>query len=93
MKQHWATIEAFAKHIHNDIVKKLLVVFALALELDDEEWFVNRHQYEEESGEHLRYMKYYAQPQEENEKLGGVWLKGYDQSETSEQQRQADKLI
>ena len=76
VKRHWATIERFSKHIHDHIVKKLLVIFALSLGLEDEEWFVKRHRYEKSSGDHLRYMKYYARPEEENKKLGGVWLKG-----------------
>ncbi|KAK0615488.1 UPF0676 protein [Lasiodiplodia hormozganensis] len=77
VKQHWATIEDFSKRVHEKIVKKLLVIFAIALELDDEEYFVKRHRYEESSGDHLRYMKYYHRTEEENRKLGGVWLKGH----------------
>lgn len=76
VRQHWATIEAFSKHVHEQIVKKLLVVFAIALGLEDEEWFLKKHRYQKSSGDHLRYMKYYARSEEENEKLGGVWLKG-----------------
>ncbi|CAH0029115.1 unnamed protein product [Clonostachys rhizophaga] len=75
--EHLATIEKFSRHIHDHIVTKLLVIFALALELEDENWLVNRHRYEQESGDHLRYMKYYHRTPEENEKLGGVWLKGH----------------
>jgi non-haem dioxygenase in morphine synthesis N-terminal len=76
VKQHWDEIERFSKHIHNHIVKKLLVIFALALGLEDHDYFVNRHRYEESSGDHLRYMKYYSRSEQENKKLGGVWLKG-----------------
>lgn len=76
MRQHWGTIKAFSERIHEKIVKKLLVVFAVALGLEDEEWFVKRHRYEESSGDHLRYMKYHARSEEENQKLDGVWLKG-----------------
>lgn len=76
VRRHWAEIESFSKRIHDGIVKKLLVVFAIALGLGDEEWFVNRHRYEKSSGDHLRYMKYYKRNEEENQKLGGVWLKG-----------------
>ncbi|KAL4783712.1 putative 1-aminocyclopropane-1-carboxylate oxidase [Aspergillus varians] len=77
VKEHWQKIESFSKHIHNHIVKKLLIIFAVALGLEDEEWLVNKHRYEQASGDHLRYMKYYARSQEENDKLGGVWLKGH----------------
>lgn len=75
--EHWSTIQRFSRHIHFEIVQKLLVIFAIALELGDEEWFVKKHRYEEPSGDHLRYMKYYKRSEEENRKLGGVWLKGY----------------
>lgn len=77
VRQHWATIRTFSERVHEQIVKKLLVVFAVVLGLEDEEWFLKRHRYEEESGDHLRYMKYHARSEEENQKLGGVWLKGY----------------
>lgn len=76
VKRHWTTIERFSKQVHEQVVKKLLVIFAIALQLDDEEWFLRRHRYEKSSGDHLRYMKYYARSDEENQKLGGVWLKG-----------------
>ncbi|KAL4887243.1 putative 1-aminocyclopropane-1-carboxylate oxidase [Aspergillus karnatakaensis] len=77
VKEHIQSIEKFSKHIHDNIVRKLLVVFAVALGLEDENWLVNKHRYEQTSGDHLRYMKYYARSQEENDKLGGVWLKGH----------------
>lgn len=77
VSQHWDTIKTFSERVHERIVKKLLVVFAVALGLEDEEWFLKRHRYEENSGDHLRYMKYHARSEEENLKLGGVWLKGY----------------
>ena len=77
VQRHIQTIEKFSRHIHDEIVTKLLVIFAIALGLEDEKWFVNKHRYEGSSGDHLRYMKYYARSQEENEKLGGVWLKGH----------------
>ncbi|RAO71908.1 uncharacterized protein BHQ10_007920 [Talaromyces amestolkiae] len=77
VKKHWDTIKRFSTHIHEQIVRKLLVVFAVALGLEDEEYLVNKHRYAERSGDHLRYMKYYARSEEENRKLGGVWLKGH----------------
>ncbi|KAF9873049.1 2og-fe oxygenase [Colletotrichum karsti] len=77
VREHWKTIEGFSKYVHYNIVRKLLVIFALALGLEDEEWFVKRHRYERSSGDHLRYMKYYARSEDENKKLDGVWLKGH----------------
>lgn len=81
MRQHWTTIREFSTRVHELIVNKLLVVFAVVLGLEDEEWFLKRHRYEENSGDHLRYMKYHARSEEENLKLDGVWLKGYVRSE------------
>ncbi|KXH38719.1 flavonol synthase [Colletotrichum nymphaeae SA-01] len=77
VKDNLATIEQFSRYVNDEIVRKLLVIFALALGLEDEEWFVKKHRYEKSSGDHLRYMKYYARSEEENRKLGGVWLKGH----------------
>ncbi|KAJ5328801.1 1-aminocyclopropane-1-carboxylate oxidase [Penicillium brevicompactum] len=77
IKRHWEVIEKFSKHINDQIVRKLLIIFAIALGLEDEEWFVKKHRYEKSSGDHLRYMKYYSRSEEENRKLGGVWLKGH----------------
>ena len=76
VKEHIGSIERFSRHIHDHIVKRLLIIFAISLGLEDEEWLVKRHRYEQTSGDHLRYMKYYARTEEENQKLGGVWLKG-----------------
>ncbi|KAL4965448.1 uncharacterized protein BDV14DRAFT_189552 [Aspergillus stella-maris] len=77
VREHIQSIERFSRHIHDHIVKRLLIIFAIALGLEDEEWLVKKHRYEQTSGDHLRYMKYYARSQEDNEKLGGVWLKGH----------------
>lgn len=77
INEHIRIIKEFSKHIHDEIVTKLLVIFAISLGLEDENWLVNKHRYESSSGDHLRYMKYYARSQEENDKLGGVWLKGH----------------
>ncbi|KAL4771989.1 hypothetical protein BDW60DRAFT_222888 [Aspergillus nidulans var. acristatus] len=74
VRAHWHSIERFSRHVHNHNVKKLLVIFAVALGLEDEEWLVKRHRYDQTSGDHLRYMKYYVRS-EENSKLGGVWRK------------------
>jgi isopenicillin N synthase-like dioxygenase len=57
--ENWDEIEVFAKHIHDDIARKLLVLFAIVLELP-EDYFLKHHRYEEKSDCHLRYMKYHA---------------------------------
>ena len=75
-KEHWDEIESFGKTIHDDIVRKLLILFAIILELP-EDYFLKHHRYEEKSDCHLRYMKYNARSQEENAKLGETWVKGH----------------
>ena len=91
VRNHWSIIEKFSRHIHDHIVTKLLVIFAVALGLEDEQWLVKKHRYEAQSGDHLRYMKYYARSEEENQKLGGVWLKGYDSHQVRLVLSQANK--
>ena len=76
IKENWDEIEIFAKHIHDDIARKLLTLFAIVLELP-EDYFLKHHRYEEKSDCHLRYMKYHARSPEENAKLGDTWVKGH----------------
>ncbi|KAL1873257.1 hypothetical protein Daus18300_004077 [Diaporthe australafricana] len=70
-----AEIEHFARHIHHSIVHKLLVLFAIVLELSDENYFSNSHRYDEKSDCHLRYMKYHRRSSEENEALDNKWVR------------------
>ena len=70
-------IEHFARHIHNNVVQKLLALFAIVLELP-EDYFAARHRYDEIISDcHLRYMKYHARDVETNKKLDNVWVKGH----------------
>jgi len=64
---NWDTIVKFGKAIHTNVIEKLLVIFALVLELPDENYFASRHNYEAKSEDHLRYMKYKARAPEVNE--------------------------
>jgi isopenicillin N synthase-like dioxygenase len=59
---HYEEIKAFSLHIHNNILLPLLHLFAHVLELEDEDFFVNRHRYSEKGLEYLRYMKYHPSP-------------------------------
>ncbi|KAI1811472.1 Clavaminate synthase-like protein [Poronia punctata] len=70
------TIEHFARHIHDEVVGKLLVLFAILLELP-EDYFLQRHRYEVRSDCHLRYMKYHRRTAEQNEALENIWVKGH----------------
>lgn len=73
---HRPEIEHFARHIHTQIVHKLLTLFAIILEVP-EDYFVERHAYEALSDCHLRYMKYHPRDAETNAKLDNVWVKGH----------------
>lgn len=75
IQEHRQEIETFAKTIYSDVVRKLLTLFAIILELD-EDYFLKHHRYEQKSDCHLRYMKYHARSAEENARLGTVWVKG-----------------
>lgn len=70
-------IEHFARHIHNNVVQKLLTLFAIVLELP-EDYFAVRHRYDEAVSDcHLRYMKYHARDAATNAKLDNIWVKGH----------------
>ena len=76
IKDHWGTIEKFGRHVHEQVVSKLLVLIAIILELP-EDYFLKQHRYEERSDCHLRYMKYHSRPVEVNRQLDSVWVKGH----------------
>ncbi|KAF5363258.1 hypothetical protein D9756_000220 [Leucocoprinus leucothites] len=69
-------IDAFTRQIHSDIINTLLRLMALSLELD-EEYFIQTHDFSANAETFLRFVKYFPRPQEEEEKAGGVWLKGH----------------
>ncbi len=57
---------------------KLLRLFAIALKLHDEDYFVKLHSYEKHDESWLRYMKYFDEyTPEEKEKTKGLWLGGH----------------
>ncbi|EKG17700.1 Isopenicillin N synthase [Macrophomina phaseolina MS6] len=76
IRQHRPEIERFARHIFDEIVRKLLMLVALVLEVPDD-YFLERHGYEDKSDCHLRYMKYHKRSAQENAELGNVWVKGH----------------
>lgn len=54
-----AKIEKFSRHVHENIVMKLFLLFAMVLELP-EDYFTKMHSYDDEHSSYLRYMKYHA---------------------------------
>jgi isopenicillin N synthase-like dioxygenase len=76
VNQNRPIIEGFARHIHEEVVRKLLILLAIILELP-ENYFLEVHRYDKLSDCHLRYMKYHRRSEEENEKAAGIWSKGH----------------
>lgn len=73
---HRGDIERFARHVHDHIVKKLLILCAIMLQMP-ENYFVQTHRYDERSNCHLRYMKYHAASSAESSNLDDIWFKGH----------------
>lgn len=69
-------IERFSRYLKTQIVDKLLVLFAIILEVE-ENYLVKLHDYEDLSEDHMRYMKYYRRSQEENQAIGNLWSRGH----------------
>jgi isopenicillin N synthase-like dioxygenase len=65
LKAHLPEIEAFQKALHANVVLPLLRLFAIVLQLPDEDYLVKQHTYEKKSEDHFRYMIYHARTEEE----------------------------
>jgi len=70
VKAHLPEIEVFAKALHSNVVLPLLRLFAIVLQLPDEEYLVKQHTYEKRSEDHFRYMIYHKRTPEEHEASG-----------------------
>ncbi|CAI7638022.1 unnamed protein product [Penicillium pancosmium] len=77
ISENIAEIEAFSRKCHTEVVEKLLRLFAILLELPDEDQLVRDHQYDVRGEDHLRYMHYAARSAEENEKVGSLYSPGH----------------
>ncbi|KAI4741621.1 Clavaminate synthase-like protein [Aureobasidium sp. EXF-12298] len=76
LQDHIDEIETFSRKCHSEVVVKLLRLFALLLEVD-EEFFVKDHVYDDFGEDHLRYMHYAARSAEENAKVGELYTPGH----------------
>ncbi|XPS98258.1 hypothetical protein M3J09_007467 [Ascochyta lentis] len=65
LKAHLPEIEVFQKALHSNIVLPLLRLFAVVLQLPDEDYLVKQHTYERKSEDHFRYMIYHPRSNEE----------------------------
>lgn len=70
LQDHINEIEKFSRKCHEQVVVKLLKLFAIMLELPDEEQLVRDHVYDDQGEDHLRYMHYQARTPEENKAVG-----------------------
>lgn len=57
--------ERFQRHMANHVLRRLLILSAIIMELEDEEALWKLHDYESRSQCHLRYMLYHPRTQEE----------------------------
>lgn len=76
LQDHIDEIEKFSRQCHSEVVVKLLRLFALLLEVD-EEFFVKDHAYDDFGEDHLRYMHYAARSAEDNAKVGELYTPGH----------------
>lgn len=69
-------IQSFIETVHKDILYKVLRLFALALQISDEDFFVKLHDYNKHDESWFRWMEYYDEnsSKEDNDNL---WLGGH----------------
>ncbi|KAL6251292.1 hypothetical protein RBB50_001500 [Rhinocladiella similis] len=69
-------IQEFIDTLHKDVLYKLLRLFAMALEIKDEDFFVSMHQYEKHDESWVRWMEYYHDSGASNGSKE-LWLGGH----------------
>jgi isopenicillin N synthase-like dioxygenase len=67
VQENWEEISEFHRELWDKVLRKLFVLLAIILELP-ENYFVDAHDYEQASDDHLRYMIYNVRTQEEWDK-------------------------
>ena len=71
-------IQAFIDYTHKEVLFKLLRLFAIALKIQDEDYFVKLHDYSKHDETWLRYMEYFDEyTDEEKKETKGLWLGGH----------------
>lgn len=71
-------IQAFIDYTHKEVLYKVLRLFAIALKIADEDFFIKLHSYEGHDESWLRYMEYFDEyTDEEKKKTKGLWLGGH----------------
>lgn len=69
-------IQEFVDKVHKDILGKILKLFGMALEMEDEDFFVKAHDYDKHDESWCRWMEYYADKSSSN-KENELWLGGH----------------
>ncbi|SPO07421.1 probable iron/ascorbate family oxidoreductases [Cephalotrichum gorgonifer] len=77
LEENIKEIEEFSRKCHDEVVVKLLRLFAILLELPDEDQLVKDHQYDVVGEDHLRYMHYAARSAEDNAKVADLYTPGH----------------
>lgn len=77
LRDHIKEIEKFSRKCHSEVVVKLLRLFAIILELPDEDQLVKDHEYDVKGEDHLRYMHYAARSPELNAQVGELYSPGH----------------
>lgn len=82
IQDHWASIETFHRHMHQQVTYRLLRLLALVMELPDRDALVDGHLYEANCDSSLRYMMYRARTVDENRKYKDLYLRGHKDNGT-----------
>lgn len=70
LKAHMSDIEFFSRTLHSNVVIPLLRLFAIVLQLPDEDYLVKQHTYDKKSEDHFRYMIYHKRTPEQHAASG-----------------------
>ncbi|KAL1892011.1 hypothetical protein Sste5346_007355 [Sporothrix stenoceras] len=65
VQAHYDEIAKFHRDVWEKVVRKLFILIAIVLELPDENYLADAHDYDRVSDDHLRYMIYNVRTQEE----------------------------
>ncbi|KAI0132402.1 2OG-Fe(II) oxygenase family oxidoreductase [Xylariales sp. AK1849] len=76
VRQRYAEIEKFHRHVHENVAYDVLRLISNALELP-EETLVDNHKYEDPSSAFLRYVKYHPRKPEVNAKYENIYVRGH----------------
>lgn len=70
-------VQEFIDTVHKDILGKILRLFAISLEIRDEEFFVKAHSYDKHDESWFRWMEYYDLPAQGGADGKQLWLSGH----------------